>query len=134
MTNCDQCGQPVDDLTAHREWHQAQGHITTTVKPPMLNPDDERWHTRTQCAGEHCPIHNPSQHHMREWPITIRLSGLTERICQHDCGHPDPDSLTWINNMITKRGDNPKRYALDVHGCCGCCKTSGEQGAAIPHG
>ena len=53
-----------------------------------------------------CCIHNPSDHHMRTWPQHWRDDrGIMERICEHGCGHPDPDDKS-----------------LDrIHGCCGCC-------------
>lgn len=67
--------------------------------------------------GEHCTIHNPSEHHMREWPINFRaadgfmnLSTVTERICPCGVGHPDPDC---------------PGAAGYVHACCGCCLPGG---------
>lgn len=78
------------------------------------------YHTKATCVGEYCCFHNPSDHKMNNWPMTIRLDrgGLTERICDHGIGHPDPDSLNWINRMAKKYkrlGDS------GVHGCDGCC-------------
>ena len=80
-----------------------------------------RTHVLDDCIGEFCPIHNPSGHHMREWPITIRFDrgALTERVCSHGCGHPDPDSLAYFRRKL---GDRYPRYALGVHGCDGCCR------------
>lgn len=70
-------------------------------------------HEKKDCRGEHCVIHNPSNHVMRGFPTHWRDDrGIMERICPHGIGHPDPDDLT------TDR----------VHGCCGCCggeKTKG---------
>jgi len=73
-------------------------------------------HAERECAGQYCVIHNPSEHHMSGWPIEIRRDKncLTERICPHGVGHPDPDSLVWINGEF---GEN----AWGVHGCDGCC-------------
>lgn len=66
-------------------------------------------HDSDKCAGEHCVIHNPSDHHMREWPTHFRSDrGITERICPHGIGHPDPDDIT----------------ADRIHGCDGCCAPS----------
>ena len=63
-------------------------------------------HSPSVCAGEFCCIHNPSNHHMAEWPQAWREDRyLMERICPHGIGHPDPDDL---NPDIT-------------HGCDGCC-------------
>lgn len=61
------------------------------------------------CVGDHCPIHRPSAHHMRDWPQNWRPDRrLMERICPHGVGHPDPDD------------PNPDT----VHGCClpSCCR------------
>lgn len=66
-----------------------------------------------------CPIHSPSDHHMRTWPMHGRTDlelPLLERICPHNATHPDPDSLKMLQ-------------ALDetfdpLHGACdGCCRT-----------
>jgi len=63
-------------------------------------------HSESKCAGEHCVIHNPSNHHMKEWPQNWRPDRqMVERICPHGVGHPDPDEIS-----------NDK-----VHGCDGCC-------------
>jgi hypothetical protein len=63
-------------------------------------------HPATQCAGEWCPLHNRSDHHMRDWPQHWRGDRyLMERICPHGVGHPDPDDPS------TDR----------THGCDGCC-------------
>lgn len=70
-----------------------------------------------------CPWHGPSDHHMRDWPIFLRASGLAERVCQHDdgsCGHPDPDSLAFL-----RRHDPEGSAGLGLHGCDGCCVPEG---------
>lgn len=82
-------------------------------------------HGPAQCAGNPCPIHNPSDHMMRDWPITIRPDRhlLVERVCTHGCGHPDPDSLAWLRSTgINDQG---------VHGCCGCCIPPGQRPHAV---
>ncbi len=66
-------------------------------------------HAPTACDGTPCPLHAPSDHHMRDWPTVLRMSGLIERTCAHGVGHPDPDSLAWLG------GDG-------IHGCDGCCR------------
>lgn len=71
------------------------------------------YHPVAVCKGSHCPFHNPSDHHMKDWPMVIRASGLTERVCPHGIGHPDPDSLAWME------GDG--YMGFDIHGCDGCC-------------
>jgi hypothetical protein len=64
-------------------------------------------HKKTDCLGEYCVIHNPSNHHMKEWPQNWRPDRqMMERICPHGVGHPDPDDIS-----------------LDtMHGCDGCCQ------------
>jgi hypothetical protein len=78
-------------------------------------------HTRAVCrasrkagAPSHCVIHNPSKHKMRDWPMVLRSSGLIERQCPHGVGHPDPDSVAYLNWC-----DNDDAWG--IHGCDGCC-------------
>ena len=67
-------------------------------------------HTKDDCIGEYCTIHNNSPHHMVEWRQHYRFDrAIMERICFHDVGHPDPD------DPKTQDG-----YEA-VHGCDGCC-------------
>jgi hypothetical protein len=73
-------------------------------------------HTLESCDGLPCPIHAPSEHRMNEWPIYIRTSALTERLCEHSVGHPDPDSVAWMTRMDPANGPS---YA--IHGCDSCC-------------
>ncbi len=62
-------------------------------------------HRREDCEGS-CPIHNPSDHCMRDFPTHWRDDrGIMERICKHGVGHPDPDDRTKDT----------------THGCDGCC-------------
>lgn len=80
-----------------------------------MKQKDGSYHTPTKCKGTVCCFHSPSEHHMRDWKLNIRLdrSGLTERICPHGIGHPDPDSLAWLKlKGVDDEG---------VHGCDGCC-------------
>lgn len=73
-------------------------------------------HRRGECSGEHCVIHNPSRHHMRDWPLNWRADRrMMERICpDHQVGHPDPDALAHKRRI----GDDD----AGLHGCCGCCE------------
>lgn len=74
-----------------------------------------RTHSPDQCAGRHCVIHNPSGHHMRDWPVNWRDDiGVMERICPHGVGHPDPDDAAHKRSI--------GKDVLTVHGCCGCCR------------
>lgn len=72
-------------------------------------------HDESQCSGEYCVIHNPSEHHMREWPLNWRDDkGVMERICEHGIGHPDPDCAA--------HNEREGKAYLNVHGCDGCCR------------
>lgn len=89
-----------------------------------IYPIGVRVHFMNQtCWDGFCVIHNPSNHHMKEWDINIRLDRLTlaERLCPHGVGHPDPDSVNYITTQLAMAGRNPKQYALTSHGCDGCC-------------
>ena len=73
-------------------------------------------HDKEQCKGNHCCIHNPSDHHMKDWPTNWRSDRyLMERICPHGVGHPDPDDLAFKE----RQGVDMKYEG--VHGCDGCC-------------
>ena len=73
-------------------------------------------HDKEQCKGKNCCIHNPSDHHMKDWPTHWRQDRyLMERICPHGIGHPDPDDLAFKESM----GMDMKTEG--VHGCDGCC-------------
>lgn len=79
-------------------------------------------HPETECVGS-CPIHKPSGHHMRDWPLVWRdAKRIFERTCPHGVGHPDPDSL---RHAVEYDED----WTVGVHGCCGCCSL-GMRGAA----
>ncbi len=74
----------------------------------------ENVHSPARCAGQHCVLHNPSDHHMRSWPTYWRDDArLMERICPHGIGHPDPDDLAYRDSI----GDE----GCGIHGCDGCC-------------
>jgi hypothetical protein len=75
-----------------------------SVSWEVFRANGGRQHPRTACrasakAGgpKHCVIHNPSRHHMREWPLLLRSTTLLERVCPHGVGHPDPDSAAFLN-------------------------------------
>ncbi len=72
-------------------------------------------HSPDKCKGHYCCIHNPSEHHMREWTMLWRDdTKVMERLCPtHGVGHPDPDEVAY-NVRAGKAHKN-------VHGCCGCC-------------
>lgn len=73
-------------------------------------------HQPVQCAGRACVIHEPSEHHMRSWPLRARArdgGAYLERQCAHGIGHPDPDAAAY--ELSAGRDYNV------VHGCDGCC-------------
>lgn len=84
-------------------------------------------HAAHVCAGSPCCIHNPSDHHMNTWRMVfrsdraVRVNGrvfvLTERICEHGRGHPDPDAIAFAREI----GGDEFADTQGVHGCCGCC-------------
>lgn len=62
--------------------------------------------------------------------MTVRYDryGLTERLCVHGCGHPDPDSVEWLKRGYDRDPyffvDDPKEdpdYIFTLHGCDFCC-------------
>ena len=57
---------------------------------------------------------------MRKWPKTVRATGLTERVCEHGVGHPDPDSVAWKEAWARKHQPGSVG-AWGVHGCDGFC-------------
>lgn len=86
-----------------------EAYVTGTGQPIAVHP-------RGTCTGDYCTIHNPSNHHMREWPTHWREDrGIMERICPHGTGHPDPDDLVFLETV----GRDAK--VESIHGCCGCC-------------
>lgn len=82
-----------------------------------------RTHGPEVCSPEYpCCIHRPSDHHMKDWPWSVRLDRfdlLTERHCpDHGIGHPDPDSLSFIERQYGKDTAD----VSGIHGCDGCCR------------
>jgi hypothetical protein len=75
-------------------------------------------HEPSACAGQPCVIHNPSDHHMRDWQLHWRSDRkMFERICPCGVGHPDPDQIAYWERSLPER----LAQAESVHGCCGCC-------------
>lgn len=102
------------------------GDITAPVNSAKLDailerlPEDAevqllKVHSPSKCfEGPSCAIHNPTDHHMRGWPLYWRRDAAKmERLCPHGVGHPDPDALAFH----TRNG----RDYMSVHGCDGCC-------------
>lgn len=76
-------------------------------------------HKKGTCKGEHCVIHDPSDHHMKDWPLNWRADrSLMERICDHGVGHPDPDDIEYKRLTVGPVGAG----VVALHGCDGCCR------------
>ena len=75
-------------------------------------------HTADQCAGQHCVIHNPSQHHMIEWPAEWDNDAKQVwRECPHLLLHPDPDDLAFRRTVSLLA-----QHGFFLHYCDGCCQ------------
>ena len=92
----------------------------------LYDVEQEFWdgmhhHTLEACDGGICPVHNPTDHHMRKWALHWRYDrGIVERYCTHGVGHPDPDML---------QSQEDRGLPVDsIHGCCGCCAPPHEPG------
>jgi hypothetical protein len=60
-------------------------------------------HPRDNCAGRPCVVHDPSDHHMRSWPLHWDDDGKGFlRICVHGYYHPDPDQFHFWDEMAAK--------------------------------
>jgi hypothetical protein len=72
-------------------------------------------HPESACAGRPCVLHNPSDHHMRDWKLNWRDDrGFMERLCpDRGIGHPDPDDMAYHRSQ--------GRGWIGTHGCDGCC-------------
>jgi hypothetical protein len=76
------------------------------------------------CMQNGCCIHNPSDHPLRDAPMQWRVAGPfdikpshMERVCDHGVGHPDHDSLAYLERI----GQHDLARHLARHGCDGCC-------------
>lgn len=78
---------------------------------------EHTFHASVRCEPEPCILHDPTNHKMSTWPINIRETSLAERFCVHDIGHPDPDSIAWLD----REGPPGAKGTWGVHGCDGCC-------------
>lgn len=98
----------VCDIPDHMEpWFDSLGNVWAV-------------HATNMCFSP-CPIHSPTDHVMKNFPLIMRMRGsspLMERICHHGIGHPDPDHLSFYKE---KYGEESAYYE-SIHGCDGCCK------------
>jgi hypothetical protein len=91
-------------------------HELDLMRPRQMG--EFKLHPETACKGEFCTIHNPSDHPLKDAPAQLRAdrAPLMERRCPHGIGHPDPDSLAFIERVWPGRSEYE-----GVHGCDGCC-------------
>lgn len=77
-------------------------------------------HQEALCAHRECVIHNPTDHHMADWPLIWREDRrLFERLCECGIGHPDPDQFAyWAESG---------QESIGVHGCDGCCVAGSDE-------
>ena len=75
-------------------------------------------HSIEKCGGqqEHCVVHNPSEHKLKDAPVRFTSMHLFMRVCEHGVEHPDPDVMTYENSKEGPYG------LMDNHECDGCCK------------
>ena len=92
-----------------------------TITLPKV-PQGTVWafHGPDWCSGRSCPVHAPSNHHMRDWPLLAPSNPhavVLERVCpRHGVAHPDPDSVEQATTFDpTHEGEH------GLHPCCGCC-------------
>lgn len=91
------------------------GPIAATEGAPREDAVLVNVHTPDKCAGRHCVLHNPSEHHMRSWPVLWRSDlRMMVRTCPHQIDHPDPDDLAYRRNQLGAQH-------AGVHICDGCC-------------
>jgi hypothetical protein len=94
-----------------------------------IYPKGVRIHSPEVCKTElACPFHNPTDHKMKTWHINIRETTLTERLCPHNIGHPDPDSVPYMHEIFCYMYplEKDEDHEVDnchwwIHGCDGCC-------------
>jgi hypothetical protein len=78
-------------------------------------------HDKKDCSGN-CPIHSPSPHHMKNWPLHWREDrSFFERIDKYGCGHPDPDNVEYLKK---------KGIDISIHGCNGECSPNNNKESA----
>ena len=81
-------------------------------------------HEPDECALEHCCIHNPSDHPLKDAPL-LWMGELRAmyRVCEHEFFHPDPDDLQFM--LASWRMADAEAIAsvhmMSEH-CDGCCQ------------
>lgn len=105
-------------MREYDEPHEIAAYAEPTFGIQVKGPVVLRTHRADACTGEHCCIHNPSDHPLKDADLNWRADrGLMERLCSHGVGHPDPDDIEFKRRT---RGDQ-YADAEAIHGCDGCC-------------
>ena len=75
-------------------------------------------HTREQCAGSFCALHNPSNHPLRDAVMKWDPSrNLMVRFCAHGIWHPDPDDVAYKHRSTSAYWAS----MCELHHCDRCC-------------
>lgn len=68
------------------------------------------------CEGQHCCVHRPSDHPLRDAPLRwISLLKIMARECEHGVWHPDPD------DRLVRELTSFSALVVLGHNCDGCC-------------
>lgn len=80
-------------------------------------------HEKGDCVGEHCCIHNPSDHPLNTAPLDWwGESKCMVRVCKHGFRHPDPDDMTFhlmLGDFLMVEAMSSV-HLMSEH-CDGCC-------------
>lgn len=131
-------GAPGARYTAEEVERFPVDNLAEPVFGIQIGPYTMAVHPRRICYGRDipCVIHSPSDHHMRSWPLNWRSdTGVMERVCEHECGHPDPDHMAYVRSLTPEHDcPNEGTWPEDEeacpyphlewqgeHGCDGCC-------------
>ena len=90
-------------------------------------------HEEADCLGEFCCIHNPSDHPLRDAPLTWIPAWGMMRVCPHGMQHPDPDDLAvkpllfGIRDGLLMVNTVCSVHYLEEGQCDGCCYPRDEE-------
>jgi hypothetical protein len=124
---------PAEAVEVEDSWIEEQFPVPQSSEPVLgmaVGPVNLfNVHAAELCAGRSCVIHNPSDHHMRDWPMNWRADRhMMERVCPHGVGHPDPDEAAYQKikaaQTVVGYGQEVRTDGdVGVHGCDGCCRS-----------
>lgn len=78
-------------------------------------------HGPDQCAGQHCCLHNPSNHPLASGVMKWDAGrNLMVRYCAHGLWHPDADDLAYKHRATSAAWASQ----CELHKCDGCCHKS----------